>query len=444
MFGKREFYIVSPLSEDVYSGVKVSKDLKNIEPVEEISVDKLKKKEVWLVLDTPNFLYETVQFNFQAFVEELLRYRLRQHVSSLAFFETPFEIFYKIVDIEGQNYTISFFAIEKRNIEVYKSKLRVSGARVKGITHCIFSNFAFFKKFCSFQEELFLLVKPCLREIWFLLAGKERLDYVLSLQVDELLGISLEEFNSFLNKMKEYAYRTYQKDVEKFYILAKEFPYALEEIEKEFVRPEVNLPDGEKTLEFSQYLGALFVEPEFNFLSRKEIFFQNSMGIAEKLGILMCFFALLDFGIGSYLHWKVNQNLERLQNEVKNLQLYSQEVEQNLSPERIEFLKNVLAKEKEFLNSPRMERILLWCANRLPEGIRIEKMRIKKGPRPGSYTLEFQLSFPATSEMFNSFSDMLLNRFNEILQVQDRSVKFLQNKHQGNLYIRGIYRGGFS
>jgi len=436
---EKELYIISPITHDLYTGIKFNFQTNFLESFEEIPLEKLKNKEVFLVLSTTNFLYEIERFEFPSLIEELILFRIKRHVEELGIFAKPFEIFYRILDVKGNFYTFSFFAIEKEEIESYKAKLQNAKAKLKGITHFIFSISNFFKSFCEVSEEVVLLIKQTKKHLWFLLLRNKNLEYINFIEVDELLGVTAEQIQTSINKAEEYAMRNFQKSLDAIFILQKEFPYELEGVK--FQTPKFSFYNKEAEIEFldySHYLGIYKLPTEYNFLSKEEIFIEKTMKAVKNLGILLCFLSIIPLSIGGYLHLKTKENYNKLKKELNELASYNEELNQFIKKDEIENIKKFITISKKYTKALLLEKWVLWCAMSLPSGAKIEKMEIQK--RSENYNIELIITFPATANNFSMIGYKIINNFSRKIEVNKRVLEFMDEKSQGKLYLKGVWK----
>lgn len=421
-------YIIKPVTEGVYEGLGFEgsfKKIKNFQYFPALTLEDLRKKRVFLVLNTPQFFYEIYGLNLPVYSEDIVRLRLTDRVNTMGFFRGPVSVFWKILKREDTFYQIAYLALESEEILKRKSQLKaLSQAKIEGIT---FLPFSLAKALGSEKEEAFLIYSER-GGLWIIIA-KEGLPLNIEfLQVDELLGVNFDEVSARLNFLKNLYFRDYQRELKKIVLFQ-------EELRERFL--ERGFEVEVKGLSYPELIFAPQVEASFNLLPEEERVLKEVLERNYQLSLGMLALSLVLFA-GAFVLNRFNHGLEE-QIQKKEL-LLRESINRLMSEypeEKLRAFRNYLEERERLRKLPSPEALLVKIASSL-SGARIKTFEVKE--EGGALKFSLFGEKQGLPEEVSTFSQELLLKLGSFVDVKERQFEYSQEESKIIFKIGGIFK----
>ncbi|NPA39183.1 MAG: hypothetical protein GXO57_01885 [Thermodesulfobacteria bacterium] len=421
------FFVVVPKDMGFYKGIKVSRDFSSLEFLDGIEGAQLKGKDVYLVLNVTNYLYDVINVVLPVYNEEVLKFKLKQQVEGIGFFEGGYEIFYKVLGREDKTYQVAYLALPQKEVRKAKQDILKVGAKLKGMSHIMFTSFSFCK-----VEGTTLVVSPFDDVVWYLLGNEKGLLYALYQEVDEFLGLNEAEVNDNIARVKEFAFRTYQEEVQKICILSSKPLIEGFELESCFG---LKMPNKD-WIDFAGLLGILFVDDELNFLPAQELVTSNIVEFVKKASVYLLLLSVIWTGAGVFLKWQASVTESRIKDSLSKVEAYVHGVTSYFPPGEVQRVNELISEEQKILRLPRFYEFLIWCARKLPYGTKFKTISVKL-KKDGGYSVSGSLIFPAKPGEFASVSSKILKRLSEALTLEQKQLEYTGSKQEGEIKFKG-------
>ncbi len=433
-FKKGETYILLPFEENRFKGIKIVSSDKAFRPEKiELSVKELKGKNVFLVLNTKNFIYEHTTLTLAHFHPEVLKFQLKRNLQNMAFFEGEFEIFFKVYRKEQKDYFISYFAIDKKEIAKYKELLTNHRAKLKGITHLALIPFSFLETQTGFP---LVIIYEEGNLFWFFLVDEEKIERIDFYEIDEFLGFNSEEVFQRVQNFAEYSQRIYQSNIKeiKFFGERKEHFKSIEEALKDgwifsleakenFLRKTLEIPD------------------DFNFLPEKERFYQEFFKYWASLGVVFLIFSLGFTGGALWFKSENKKTSQKINREYSQILSYVNQINQMVTQESLNRIKKYMFWKEALFKNPSLVRVFTFFSNYLPENSKIEKFKLENDQN--NCNLEMEITFKTSERNFNKDLLGILSKINKIVEISQKNAKFDSKKEEGLIEIKGTCKDVF-
>ncbi len=423
-----KYYIVKLVRENLFEGLGIEgkpPNPKKFEYFPALTVEELRGKRVFLILNNPLFFYEIYGLNLPVYSEEIIRLRLTDRVNTAGYFTEPFSLFWKILKREGNFYELAYLALGSRELLRVKTLLKdVARCKLEGIA---FLPFALAKASEEIKEEVFLVYGE--RGVLWILILKEGFPQIIEFfQIDELLGINYGELLGRLNFLKNLFYRDHHREITKVFLFQREHK---EELEKGGF--EVIL----KEREYSEFLFAPLVDPAFNLLSEEERAIKEVLERNYKISFALSGLAVIILSFGLYLK-KANSNLER---EIQRKEaLITESINRFLSEYPEEKIKNFrvyLEEREKLLKMPLPQeilgRLILAC-----QDAKITSLEVKE--TNSTYQINFSGEKTGQAEEITLFSQEFLKKLRTFVEIQQTQFDYSQEKGTINFKVSGVIK----
>lgn len=445
---KQKIFIIKPLSENTFEGIALERKkgkIENLTYYPTLTLEELKKKEIYLILKPLRFFYEVHTIFLPLFQPKVLRIRLQDRLNYLGYFAKPVDIFWKVISKEGEQYKVAYFAVEKEEIFTYLSKFKTLGSyKIESVTAIPFALSVYLDE----KEDSILLHQE--KEGVWIIAGVGKLPYIIDFfPVSYELGINWSELNSKINFVITLYYREYQREIKK--IILTNFSAS----------EELRLPNLEVlSLEekYPEYVGVFSIDPAYNFLPEEEVALKEVLKKNYKVAKYFLAFSFLLWGGGLTL-LGFNLNLKK---DVGRLEALIQESIRNFMSqypeEKVIAFKNYLEEKERLKNYPHLAELFVKLIKPFQDTVITEfEVKVSQSSSPSQNVsrddsrrsketsireqkLEVAISGykKASLNEVNSFNERLTKELANILEINGKQIDFSQEEGIINFKINGV------
>lgn len=417
--------------------------ISEIQEIQREDLGNVKAKNTYLIGQFPNFFFETYHLSLPVFNPEIIKIRLNERVSNVGYITEPVEIYWKLLQRDGDLYKISYLSVPKSAL--LKRKAEVTSpfdTNLQVYTHEVI---ALIGSLSAEEIEPGILLFRRQGTIFFIiLSDKGNLVAVEELMVNEMLGVNPQEVISRIEFLRNLFSREHGLQLDRIYLFQSGFkeeisPFleGIYEIEEVRFRWKVDEEHREKVW----VAGVLSVPDDYNFLPKEERETRKVFSYL-KVACLMIFAVTLFQGIGvTLLSWKNKKLAEEIKHLDNRERAIIEEVSsqfQNITPERLSYLKNRLEEIEKIQRFPKVDTLLVKTSQ---IGIPIKITGLSWNALSGSnYTnpvIHIKGIVPSTRDNFAKYSMIIENHFNENLKIQSKSIQFDATKEVISFDIKG-------
>ena len=342
---------------------------------------------------------------------EILALQAEDKVRESGFFTGTFRVVFHKLSEGPVNIEVGLLALDPSGAEGLLRRLGEVQARLKGIYHEVLG-----LAYLVAREDGEPILTARLNEegLWLVVSERGHPTYMRFQAVDEFLGVEGLPVEENILAVLDYYERFFGKPIRRL------FPCGpLRDRLREAGHLEVWTPSlegfkarEEDILTHPELFGAPFVPGDYNLLPPYHRSFLRGLEWVRYAGAALFAITILNYGLFFHLYRK-NRHLDReLRGLSRQLQRNIARLEKGYPPDQVEKLRMYLELKKKFEAQPRMDEFLWWLAQKLPEGVRVKEIRVRREAQ--GYRLRLSFAFEGrlrpARRAFYSFFEALKER----------------------------------
>ena len=343
---------------------------------------------------------------------EILALQAEDKVREAGFFTGAFRVVFHRLSEGPVNIEVGLLALEPAGVEELLQRLGRVQARLKGLYH---ETMALAYLVAGWLREPVLAARLSEEGLWLVVSEGGHPTYMRFQAVDEFLGLEGMPVEENVLAVLDYYERFFGKPIRYLFPCGPYRDRLAEAGHLEILKPSLeNIKAREEDLlTYPELFGAVLVPGDYNLLPENHRYFLQALEWVRYAGGLLFLLTILNYGLFAYLYQR-NRGLDQevLQTS-RTLERRLAELREEYPPEQIKKLKVYLEWKEKFESQPRMDEFLWWLAQKLPQGVRVTRVEVKKGAS-GDYRMKLGLVFegPLASarKIFYRFFDQIKKR----------------------------------
>lgn len=372
----KKFYILKKVANKVI-GVEVLKEsgLFNVSHPKEFSIKDWRGRRS-IIIDNTEPIYFAKE-NFTKGPREVLLFQISEKLQPLAIFSgTPYIVF-KSLDETTTEVELIYLAVDKKNTKNNLEFFLRHEARVEAQYHFMCCIGSLSLKLSS-SNVLSLYLSD--HDFWILITDGTDIVYIRKYPLDEFTGLTESQVEEGVLTTIDYYHRFTNRPIEAFIAYGPRKNLApslggLKRLESSWTL--FRGVDPEVILQWPEFYGALFVAPEFNLIPENHRLWLNNLKFGRLVACIFLAFSFVNYGAWYYFSNQNDTLKSTIAYKERILTSKIQELKKEFSQQRIDQLKKYLDIVQAFHNQPRVDDLLVWLANIIPEGVKITKLSIK-------------------------------------------------------------------
>ncbi len=379
----KKFYVLEKINNQVL-GVEITKDGSSfrVSSPQTLSNKDWRGRHVVIVDNT-----EPIYFARESFTKgpkEILLFQINEKLQPLAIFSRTPHIVFKILDETMTEVDLIYLAVDKKNTQISLEFFLKNEARVEAQYHfvcCVAS--------LSLQLSSSAVMSLYLsdRDFWILITEGADIVYVRKYPLDEFSTITESQVEEGVLTTIDYYHRFTNRPIEYFIAYGPRRDLAPSLAGLQHLAPSwhsIQGVDSEIILQYPEFYGALFVSSEFNLIPENHRLWLTNLRYARLTAFILLVFSFINCGAWYYFY---NQNTilsSTMHYKERILVSKVKEIQDKFPSKKLDQLKKYLNVVQNFYNQPRIDELLVWLADVVPDKVEITKLSIKNFSQNGS------------------------------------------------------------
>ncbi len=323
---------------------------------------------------------EPIYFARETFTKgpkEILLFQINEKLQPLAIFSrTPYIVF-KILDETITEVDLIYFAIDKKGTKNNLEFFLKNEVRVEAQYHfvcCIAS--------LSLQLSSSAIMSLYLSDhvFWILITEGSDIVYIRKYTLDEFSTITESHIEEGVLTTIDYYHRFTNRPIDYFIAYGPRRDLAPSLAGLKHLDPlwdNLRGIDSEIILQWPEFYGALFVPSEFNLIPENHRLWLTNLRYARLIACVLLFFSFINYGAWYYFYNK-NTTLTSTMNYKEHLLISkARQIQKKFPSKRLDQLKNYLDIVQNFYDQPRIDELLVWLSDIVPNKVEITKLIVK-------------------------------------------------------------------
>ncbi|QJA05419.1 hypothetical protein FVE67_00835 [Thermosulfurimonas marina] len=353
---------------------------------------------------------------------EVLAFQAEDKVRESGFFPRAFRVVYYPLAEAGATLEAALLAVEPEGVEKVLRVLGGAQARLQGIYHQALS-LAYLG--AHLDPGPLLVARISEKDLWLVVVDGAQPAYVRYVEVDEFVGLEGFPIEENVLAVLEYYERFFGKKIAK--VLAcgprreifPEIPY----LERLSLAETDWAAEEEVVLTWPEVAGAVLVPADFNLLPEEQRLFLTQLEWVRRVAFIFFFLVILNYLAAAYFY----RAEKRLVGEVASLRSQTLReisfLQEKFPPEEVEGLRNYLNLKQQFERQPRLDALLWWLVNELPQEVQVAGLRAAKD-KSGTYRLEMRLVYEGDLGSARKIFHFLLKALEERAKILESRFSY--------------------